>query len=591
MEFIGIEGIQIIATLTPSSISGGLGRYLLSPRLTSILRVASITNPSREELVKIYNCLLQHVVNNSIEPTSELVTSKSKSMDSSNRLYTIVNTMVHIWSQMEQTFRASGFPHCNFSLRDLTHWVIEMMRYNLAPEPISGNMWVSFGYEARRLFRDRMPGNDYRLKFDKLFHGLLNGDSVTDTEFGGWSSGQSKTLSESALAAKFATGDPLAVSLDDEVTEATLKKGQHWFVSWNLSGPHLMKNNTKPCNKMLSLLSYSSLHKLVSSSLKQLSRESYAKAGELVVFPDFLDLVARIDRVLSRPHGNLLLAGRCGIGRRSALRVVVHLHQFQVFTLRVGPNCTKRNFPSDIKSACQSAGVDGVPTILLLEDHHLVQEIILDTLNSILSYGEAPGLISVEDVDSMTSSEGISLREAAAEASHAGTLMSFFAKRIQANLHVVILLDIDDNESLIARLQANPSLYKNCEVSWFDTWSFESQSLLPCLLAPNLVKGSQKDSFSRACLAIHNSVPFPRLASPRRFISMCTICQNLHKHSKNQLELQIMRFRAGLTKLAEARQHVNKLKMDAARQDQQLREKQEEADKALSEISSAMQVR
>ncbi|VDK31905.1 unnamed protein product [Taenia asiatica] len=589
LEFIGIKGIQIIATLTPSSISGGLGRFLLSPRLTSILRVASITNPNREELVKIYNCLLQHAVNNSIKPTFELATSKPRSMECSNRLHTLVNAMVHIWSQLEQTFRASGFPHCSFSLRDLTHWVIGMTRYNLAPEPISGNMWVSFGYEARRLFRDRMPGEEYRLKFDKLFHGLLNGDSETDTEFGGWCNGQSKTLSESALAAKFATGDPLVVNFDDEVTEASIKKKQHWFVSWDLSEPHLVTNNTKRCNKMLSLLSYSSLHKIVSSSLIQLARESYAKAGELVVFPDFLDLVARIDRVLSRPHGNLLLAGRCGIGRRSALRVVVHLHQFQVFTLRVGPNFTKRNFPNDLKSACQSAGVDGVPTILLLEDHHLVHEIILDSVNSILSCGEAPGLVSMEDIDSMTSSEGISLREAAAEASHTGTLMNFFAKRIQANLHVVILLDIDDNESLIARLQANPSLYKNCEVSWFDKWSFEGQSLLPCLLAPTLVEDFRKDSFSRACLAIHNSVPYPRLASPRRFISMCTTCQNLHKHSKNQLEFQITRFKAGLTKLAEARQHVNKLKMDAARQERQLREKQAEADKALSEISSAMQ--
>ncbi|KAL5966856.1 Cytoplasmic dynein 2 heavy chain 1 [Taenia solium] len=589
LEFIGIKGIQIIATLTPSSISGGLGRFLLSPRLTSILRVASITNPNREELVKIYNCLLQHAVNNSIKPTFELATSKPRSMECSNRLHTLVNAMVHVWSQLEQTFRASGFPHCSFSLRDLTHWVIGMTRYNLAPEPISGNMWVSFGYEARRLFRDRMPGEEYRLRFDKLFHGLLNGDSETDTEFGGWCNGQSKTLSESALAAKFATGDPLMVNFDVEVTEASIKKEQHWFVSWDLSEPHLVTNNTKPYNKMLSLLSYSSLHKLVSSSLIQLARESYAKARELVVFPDFLDLVARIDRVLSRPHGNLLLAGRCGIGRRSALRVVVHLHQFHVFTLRVGPNFTKRNFPNDLKSACQSAGVDGVPTILLLEDHHLVHEIILDSVNSILSCGEAPGLISVEDIDSMTSSEGISLREAAAEASHTGTLMSFFAKRIQANLHVVILLDIDDSESLIARLQANPSLYKNCEVSWFDKWSFEGQSLLPCLLAPTLVEDFRKDSFSQACLAIHNSVPYPRLASPRRFISMCTTCQNLHKHSKNQLEFQITRFKAGLTKLAEARQHVNKLKMDAARQERQLREKQAEADKALSEISSAMQ--
>ncbi|VDM16092.1 unnamed protein product [Hydatigera taeniaeformis] len=589
LEFIGIEDIQIIATLTPSSLSGGLGRFLLSPRLTSILRIASITNPSSDELVKIYNCLLQHVFNVSVKPAFELATSTFKGRDCSNRLHTLASTMVHMWSQLEQTFKASGFPHCSFSLRDLTHWVIGMMRYNLAPEPISGNMWVAFAYEARRLFRDRMPGEEYRLKFDKLFYRLLNVDSEAGIGFGGWSSVQSKTLSESSLAAKFASGDPIAVESDAEIAEASIKKGQHWFVSSCLFEPHPLKSNMKPCNKVLSLVSYSSMHEIVASSLKQLARESYPKAEELVVFPDFLDLITRIDRVLSKPHGNLLLAGRCGIGRRSALRVVVHLHRFQLFTPRAGSNITKRNFQNDLKSACQSAAVDCVPTVLLLEDHHLVNEIILEAINSILSSGEAPGLISVEDVESMTSSEGANLRDIAAETNYAGTLMSFFAKRIRAYLHVVILLDIEEKENLVSCLQANPSLYKNCEISWLDKWSSVGQSILPNLLAPNLVENPRKTSFSRACLAIHNSVPYPRLASPRRFISMCTTCQDLCARSRNQLEFQITRFRAGLTKLFEARQHVNKLKMDAAKQERLLHERQAEADKALSEISLAMQ--
>ena len=36
----------------------------------------------------------------------------------------------------------------------------------------------------------------------------------------------------------------------------------------------------------------------------------------LLLFPQVLDHLARIDRVLSQPGGHLLLAGRSGVGRR-----------------------------------------------------------------------------------------------------------------------------------------------------------------------------------------------------------------------------------------------------------------------------------
>ena len=464
-----------------------------------------------------------------------------------------------------------------------------MVRYDLTPSEIFGNLWVSFGYEARRLFRDRMPGDENRLKFDKLFSDLLRGSSDRETECGDWEIAQSKTLSESALAIKFATNESMTNNLEDKDTETSIMKEQYWFVSWGSSDAILNKDITKRYGDPLNLQSHASLHKLVSSCLYQVSKESYTKANELVVFPDFLDLVARIDRVLSRPRGNLLLAGRCGFGRRSALRVVIHLHQFKVFTLHVGHNYTIRNFSSDLIAACRSAGIDNLPTILLLEEYQLTLDIILETINSIVSCGEAPGLFSVEDIDLLISSKGISLRDAAVEAGHTGTLSSFLAKRIHENLHVVILLDIDDNEHL-AYLQTNPSLYKDCEVSWLDKWSRGGELLLPRLLVPSLPKNLQKDAFLLAFSSIHNAAPNLKLASPRRFISLCTTFKDLYKCKRDQLESQISRFSAGLSSLEEARQLVNKLKMNAAEQERQLREKQAEADKALSEISAAMEV-
>lgn len=40
-----------------------------------------------------------------------------------------------------------------------------------------------------------------------------------------------------------------------------------------------------------------------------------------------------------------------------------------------------------LKSAMQAAGVEGQPSVLLIEDHHITSDDILETINSLLSAG------------------------------------------------------------------------------------------------------------------------------------------------------------------------------------------------------------
>ncbi|VDL94656.1 unnamed protein product [Schistocephalus solidus] len=612
LDFIGVEGIQVVATLTPTTTAGMVGRYALSPRLTSILRIASITSPDREELNNIYHSILQVVSSTIQKPQETVIQSRPSGVEGRSRLHALASTMVQAWLQLEQTFRANKYPHCTFSLRDLTRLILAFQRYEIAltPESAGADIWLFFGYEARRLFRDRLPGEEHRFHFDRLFSALLHGtgeneEVLNELILNEWSSGlnslttfSSKTLSEASLASRFATGEPIMDQRNGDNSEPrgqydlkSLEKGQYWFVTWGSKSPLVPGVPVPHCGHPLGLVSYDTMHKLASQGLKELARETSVRTGDIVLFPDFLDLVARIDRVLSRPAGSLLLCGRCGIGRRSAVKLVAHIHQLPIFTLGVGRGYVIRNFFNDLKAACQSAAIEDMPTVLLIEEQQLVQDTFLETINSLLACGEAPGLISAEELETMalTNGSGGNLHEAAAEAGHQGTLMSFFAKRVHANLHIVIILDIDDSMSLVQRLQANPSLYKHCEVHWLDKWSANSHFLLPRLLVPNLASNLNRDQFSRACLAIHNGVPYRELASPHRFMILCSTYQHLEAEHRGKLESQIGRLRAGLLKLDEARQHVIQLKATAAEQGKQLTEKQAEADRALAEISAAMQ--
>lgn len=70
---------------------------------------------------------------------------------------------------------------------------------------------------------------------------------------------------------------------------------------------------------------------------------------DVVVFQEVLEHMARVDRVLTMPGGSLLLAGRSGVGRRTAVLVTAHMHQMTLFTPKVSRNYGVKHFRNDLK--------------------------------------------------------------------------------------------------------------------------------------------------------------------------------------------------------------------------------------------------
>lgn len=69
----------------------------------------------------------------------------------------------------------------------------------------------------------------------------------------------------------------------------------------------------------------------------------------IIIFNEVLDHIAHIDRVLSSPGGSLLLAGRSGVGRRTAVKLVSHMHSMETITPHISRNYTIKHFRNDLK--------------------------------------------------------------------------------------------------------------------------------------------------------------------------------------------------------------------------------------------------
>lgn len=71
---------------------------------------------------------------------------------------------------------------------------------------------------------------------------------------------------------------------------------------------------------------------------------------EVLIFREVLENIAVVDRVITKPGGSLLMAGRSGVGRRTAVSLVAHMHSIELFTPKISRGYQLKHFKNDLKT-------------------------------------------------------------------------------------------------------------------------------------------------------------------------------------------------------------------------------------------------
>uniref|UniRef100_UPI00358EC9AE cytoplasmic dynein 2 heavy chain 1-like n=1 Tax=Myxine glutinosa TaxID=7769 RepID=UPI00358EC9AE len=551
LEWVRLENVQLVASMTHV---GSPGCHPLSPRFTSLLHICCMDYPDQEELLAMCMSFLRPVLMASVP--------SHPGRSSLTQVQSLASSMVQLYEHVQKKCSSEEFSHYVFTPRELTHWIFGLLRYNLSEGTVgdsrSNLLAQAWAYEACRVFRDRLVGPVAQEAFDTAL----------------------------SLAIGAVWGSEAQQTLTDNL-----------FVTWStrLTSCGVVPQHGKP----LSQLSSTDVRIAVQKALLQFCREHWE--AHLLLVPETLDLISRLDRVLGLPGGSLILAGRCGIGRRTCAALAAHMQGAYLTSPRLGRGYSLKNFSNDLKQVMQQAGIEGQQSVLILEDFQLLQPDFLEMINGILSSGEVLGLYTAEELDPLISP----LREQAARDGFSGPLTSYFATRVQWNLHVVIVMDYEHPEFAV-RLDSNPALRKCCSILWLESWSQHSMSQIPgmilkmneenewdekgrSIMGKNLPGGAD---FQKTFLQIHESCQSGgsgKPPPPRRFLQFLrTFCKILTDKRKQLFQRQA-HLKAGLQKLMEARSLVDTLKSRAAEQSELLAKKQGEADSALQGITMAMQ--
>ncbi|XP_047369553.1 cytoplasmic dynein 2 heavy chain 1 isoform X1 [Vespa velutina] len=293
-----------------------------------------------------------------------------------------------------------------------------------------------------------------------------------------------------------------------------------------------------------------------------------------------LQMIAGICWTFGTRLRGIILTGRPGAGRKSAARLAANFSSFRF--VDSGPGRAKVS----MKSAIQMAGIDGEPTMLLLEEHHMREEGMSILISAVVANGELPGLFSTEELDGMIAP----LIDLSRREDFPGTLEQYFYYRIHSYLRIVIILDIGDIKST---LLSRSGLFRYCAIigpsigsEW---WSYEAPlTELAIEYNSNVSEASVLSSVdTQVIIKAHIQAPKQQQA-PARFLALLCTSQYLHEIWNEEVESKLNSLGTGISRLREAGEHVAKLEDEVSKQRQELEIEKGRANAALEKITATM---
>ncbi|KAH3756292.1 cytoplasmic dynein 2 heavy chain 1 [Pelomyxa schiedti] len=442
----------------------------------------------------------------------------------------LATSMVTVFEEVTQRFTTDLQPHYIFTPRDLVQWILGLEHYS-----VRENFFHIWKYEACRVFRDRLVAESHQRAFDMVLNKVLKSDWQMEVDIRG-----------------------------------------EFFTTWSEQPSHSTLLDRTPRKQVLSR---------IAKELSLFEREM--RDLNIVLFMEILDHMARLDRVLSLPGGSILLVGKSGVGRGSAVSLVAFINRYRLITPSISPQYGLKHFHSDIKQVLQIAGIEGEKVVFLLEDHQLGDKSFLPCVNSLLSSGEIPGLYNIEEIEPLCAP----LKEKCADAGFFGSLYQFFIERVKANLHIALVMD-DSNKDFLPNCQSNPSLFTKCVIQWWEQWGHDVVSHLPIEMLKDVLPVNDATNTSTLfdqLLQIHKSMETQGV-TPRKFVTFISTFKIIYNAKCQQAKKEKSSLSAGLTKLGEASATVSTLSKDAAVKREQLQLSKSQASSMMIQIKEKMQV-
>ncbi|XP_058067024.1 cytoplasmic dynein 2 heavy chain 1 [Anopheles bellator] len=455
------------------------------------------------------------------------------------QLADLVCSIIRVYRRVNDHFQPTVAPHYRFTPKMIERWIAGLLNY-----PDADALGRALVYEGERIFRDRLVSADDR----RLLDGIMR------EEFG-----LSELTATASLGGVFAPANDASQSV-----------------------------RPRPAN--LRLLSVDEWRQLVNHSVTVCNAESVIV--DVPMGDAFYDTVAAISRALVRPSVNLVLAGRTGSGRLQALYTACTWLGMKVTVPQLGRQYGQAEFSADLKLAMQTCALEGEPVAFCLP--HAVARYLPATVRAceaILAGGELAEDFFGDELENVAAP----LKAQAAADSFQPSVAAFFAQRLKANFHLVLVLE-SGCPTIRALFERYPALYQKTEMIWMlPEGVSQADDLRVYLGAVGSASTMQQDAESMGVIPLPGSfgelvdLPLSEWSwCPLRRAQLLRTYGALYGLEKRRQGQHRAKIQIGVDKLSETHRVVEQLKREAQEKQGALAEKRQLANQSLDMIGSTM---
>ena len=508
-----ITDVRFVSAMNPTA-----GSFTISERAQAMFATIGCSMPSSETLTSIYECILRghfetfsHTLDGLVEPLVAATLSVQRKV--TDKFLPSAKRLVYNWSMREV---AAVFEGVCKARADFHSSKLHVCR-----------LWL---HECRRVYGDRMVDESDITSFADVLHDATKALPVDNSDQP-VAEIEAEPLVFTSFVAEAADGNPAYVEIK---SAGSLKK--------------VLTNR---------LAEYNDTHPVM----------------DLVLFEEAMEHVTRIARIITTPGGHALLVGVGGSGKQSLARLAAYLVEYQIRQMNITSDFSKDQFLEYLRDCVKTAGVKGIPLILMLTDQQIVNEEFLVYINDILSTGWIAGLFSPEDLPGVL--DGLkSVMRAHNIPDTPQDKLKFLIKRLKQFMHVVLCFS-PVGDAFRLRARRFPGLVNCTLIDWFHPWTQAALVSVSMKFLGDVDFGSKEvlENVSYHMATVHQSVidaskdfsanqKRHNFVTPKSFLEFISFYKALLGSKRAKVGAQIERLSNGLEVLRRTAAKVSELQED-----------------------------
>lgn len=213
-----------------------------------------------------------------------------------------------------------------------------------------------------------------------------------------------------------------------------------------------------------------------------------------------------------------------------------------------------------------------------------------------MNTGEIPNLMTEEDTNVINNDMRPIINEMGKEETP-DVIKQVFVERVRANLHVCLCMS-PVGDTLRVRCRNFPSLVNCCTLDWFSRWPEEALLYVSSEFLKELDLPSEevRSALSKMCMRIHTSVEDASekfwdelrrrvYTTPKSYLDLISLYINSLDKKRQEFNLNKQRLATGLRKLNETNESIAVFKVELAKMQPILVQKNEQLKVALEKVT------